>query len=49
MRIDNIINLWDPNQRGQGFVFIPFGIYVFKGYMTLELFNFRINISLERD
>lgn len=49
MRIDNIINLWDPRQRGCGVVFVPFGIYIFKGYMTLEVLNFRINISFKRD
>ena len=49
MRLDNVVNLWDPRQRGHGFVLIPFGLYIFKGYMTVEVLNFRINISFERD
>jgi len=49
MRIENIINLWDPLQRGNGIIFILFGCYIYKEYMTLELVNFRINISFERD
>lgn len=49
MKIDNIVNLWDRRQRGCGVVFVPFSVYIFTGYMTIEVMNFRINISFERD
>lgn len=48
MKLDNIINHWDPRQRDRkGRMFILFAIYVFPTYITLDLFNFRINFARE--
>jgi len=45
MRLENIINMWDPLQRDpRGKMFVLFSIYIFPQYVTLDLFNFRFNL-----